>query len=158
MDAQRPLFADAKITPPRAAPSHAKKPAKSSEGNRRTRLPSGLPTHVHGWLIRMTRVHAHICYTVRLFARPETAGGQSLEGETYSARAARGDRTLIHDACLLGRDELDAIVGEVQAAMDAAKPTVALPGTRAKVDEMERRAARGESIFIDADAKIPRDG
>jgi hypothetical protein len=154
MDAQRPLFADATPPPSRAAPSHAKA-KKNSEPNRRTRLRSGLPKPVHNWLIRISRVHAHLCYTVRLFARPETAGGQSLEGETYAARAARGDRTLIHDSCLLGRDELDAIVAEVQAVMDAAPPTESLPGTSSKVDEMERRAARGESIFVDKDAKIP---
>jgi hypothetical protein len=54
---------------------------------------------------------------------------------------------------MLGRDELDGIVAEVQAAMDAAPRTTALPGTKAKVLEMEARARRGQSIFVDQDAK-----
>ena len=92
-------------------------------------------------------------YIVRLFKHPEIAGGQSLEGETYQERAARCDQTLLHDAFLLVRDEADIGVAEVQAAMDAAPKTAALPGTRAKVAEMEARARRGQSIFVDADAK-----
>jgi hypothetical protein len=55
---------------------------------------------------------------------------------------------------MLIRDEADAIVAEVQAAMDAAPKTAALPGTKAKVAEMEARARRGQSIFVDSDAKI----
>ena len=105
-------------------------------------------------MTRMIRIQAHVNYTVRLFKEPGIAGGQSLEGETYSERAARCDQTLIHDACLLGRDEFDSIVAEVQSAMDAAPPTLAKPGTKAKVDEMGARAMRGQSIFIDTDAKI----
>lgn len=147
-DVQRTFFGQ---DTPKAAPCPSAKPKKVPAG--KSPIRRSVPTKVRDWLIRMTRVHAHLTYTVRLFAAPETAGGQSLEGETYSARAARGDQTLIHDACMLGRDELDGIVAEVQAAMDAAPMTTALPGTRAKVLEMEARAMRGQSIFIDADAR-----
>ena len=127
---------------PSAKPKPAEKPKRR------------MPPNVVRWLTRMTRIQAHMSYIVRLFKHPEIAGGQSLEGETYQDRAARCDQTLIHDACLLGRDEFDSIVAEVQSAMDAAPPTLAKPGTKAKVDEMEARAMRGQSIFIDRDAKI----
>ncbi len=147
-DVQRTFFGQ---ETPRAAPCPNAKPRKLPAGKQPIRR--SVPANVRNWLIRITRVHAHLTYTVRLFAAPETAGGQSLEGETYSARAARGDQTLIHDACMLGRDELDGIVAEVQAAMDAAPRTTALPGTKAKVLEMEARARRGQSIFVDQDAK-----
>lgn len=108
---------------------------------------------VRNWLIRMTRVHAHLCYTVRLFAQPEIAGGQSLEGEAYSARAAREDRTLIHDACVYGMDELGTILAEVQAAMDLTSPTTAQPGSPDKIAEMCRRIQSGQSPFNERDAR-----
>jgi hypothetical protein len=149
-DVQRTFFGQDK---PRAAPCPNAKPRKKPPAEKET-IRRSVPVKVRDWLTRLTRIHAHARYTVRLFAHPETAGGQSLEGETYAARAARCDQTLIHDASMLIRDEADAIVAEVQAAMDAAPKTAALPGTRAKVLEMEARARRGQSIFVDADAKI----
>jgi hypothetical protein len=149
-DVQRTFFGQES---PRAAPCPNAKPRKKPPAEKET-IRRSVPVKVRDWLTRLTRIHAHARYTVRLFAHPETAGGQSLEGETYAARAARCDQTLIHDASMLIRDEADAIVAEVQAAMDAAPRTTALPGTRAKVAEMEARARRGHSIFVDSDAKI----
>jgi hypothetical protein len=95
---------------------------------------------------------------VRLYGRPDRAGGQSNQGETYAARAAAGDRTLLYDCLTVSRDELDAIRGEVEAAMEAAAPTSAPPGTTDKVAEMARRAERGESLFIQGDGPRPDDG
>ena len=111
-----------------------------------------MPKKVTRWLTRLSRIQAHAAYIARLFRQPEIAGGQSLEGETYQARAARCDQTLLHDAFLLIRDEADVGVAEVQAEMDAAPPTAAPPGTPAKVAEMEARALAGKSIFIPGDA------
>lgn len=106
---------------------------------------------MRGWLHRVVHVHAHLLTIVRLYGRPERAGGQSLQGETYQARAARGDRTLLQD-CLTGAiDELTLIRVEVEAAIDDVTPTVAGPGTNEKVLEMMRRAERGESLFCDRD-------
>jgi hypothetical protein len=147
-DVQRTFFATDNV---KARPCPSAKPRKLPDG--KSPIRKSVPVKVRDWLIRLTRIHAHARYTVRLFAQPETAGGQSLEGETYAARAARCDQTLIHDASMLIRDEADSIIAEVQAAMDAASPTTAMPGTRAKVLEMEARAARGQSIFIDSDAR-----
>jgi hypothetical protein len=95
---------------------------------------------------------------VRLYGRPDRAGGQSNQGETYAARAAAGDRTLLYDCLTVSRDELDAIRTEVEAAMNAAPPTAAPPGTTDKVSEMARRAERGESLFIEGDGARPDDG
>lgn len=106
----------------------------------------------------MARCHAHLCAIVRLFGRPDRAGGQSNLGETYAARAARGDRTILYDAITLTVDELLAVRDEIQAEMDAAPPTPAAPGTTDKVDEMARRAERGESLFIEGDGPRPGDG
>jgi hypothetical protein len=88
---------------------------------------------------------------VRLYGDPSKAGGQSNQGETYAARAARGDRTLLYDAIGLSIDELTEIRNEIQAEIDAAPPTQAAPGSREKVAEMARRAERGESLFVDGD-------
>lgn len=123
-------------------------------GNRRTRLDKGLPAELKQWLTRVARTHAHICNIVRLFGNPSRAGGTSNEGETYEARAARGDRTLLYDCLGHCEEQLALIRAEVQAAMDAAPPTSAEPGSLEKVAVMLARAERGESIFIEGDAGI----
>ena len=148
---QRTFFAQ---EPLEAASCHdiSEKPKKPKPPATPRRL---APPKIQRWLTQLTQIHAHVRYIVRIFAHPEIAGGQSLEGDTYAARAERFDQTLIHDAAMKIRDDADGIVTEVQAEMDAAQPTRALPGTVAKVAEMEARAMRGQSIFIDKDAKIP---
>jgi hypothetical protein len=125
------------------------------EANRRTRLDPTTGRQLAAWLHRVARVHAHLCAIVRLYGRPDRAGGQSLQGEAYAARAARGDRTLLYDCLTVSRDELDAIRIEVQQVMDGAPPTASAPGTTGKVDEMARRAERGESLFQEGDADGP---
>jgi hypothetical protein len=95
---------------------------------------------------------------VRLYGDPTKAGGQSLQGETYAARAARGDRTILYDAIGLTIDELVEIRADIQAVIDAATPTEAGPGTQDKVQEMARRAERGESLFVEGDGPRPGDG
>lgn len=106
---------------------------------------------MRGWLHRVVHVHAHLLTIVRLYGRPERAGGQSLQGETYAARAARGDRTLLQDCLTVAIDELTLIRVEVEAAIDDVTPTDAEPGSAEKVQEMARRAERGESLFSDRD-------
>lgn len=132
----------------------AKNQKRGGEKNRRTRLSRELSTTVRDWLIRTTRVHAHLCYMVRLFGRPETAGGQSLDGEAYAARAARGDRTLLYDAFTFSIDELTTLRNEVAKEMDAAEPTAARPGTPEKVAALSLRVDRGQSLFIEKDAPL----
>jgi hypothetical protein len=123
-----------------------------AEPHRRTRVAAEVDPKIRGWLQRMARTHAHITCVVRLFGAPERAGGQSLHGETYADRAARGDRTLLHDCCLFIVDEMNELRREIMAEMDAAPPCPHPPGSRAKVDEMERRAHGGYSLFIPGDA------
>jgi hypothetical protein len=110
-----------------------------------------VPPQLREWLHRVVRVHAHLLAIVRLYGAPHKAGGQSLEGEAYAARAARGDRTLLYDALTVSRDELDEIRELVQREMDAAPPTDHEPGSPGKVETMVARASRGESLFIQGD-------
>jgi hypothetical protein len=128
--------------------------AQGRQGNRRTRLDKGLPAEMKEWLTRASRIHAHICYIVRLFGNPSKAGGTSNAGETFEARAARGDRTLLFDCLRFCGDEIELLRDEVQARMDAAPPTSAPPGSAEKVAVMLARAENGESIFIEGDAGI----
>jgi hypothetical protein len=123
------------------------------ENKRRTRLDKGLPEELGAWIRRTIRVHAHLLAIVRLYGSPEKAGGQSLEGEAYAARAARGDRTMLYDALSVARDEIDGIRSEIETVMDAAPPTIHPPGSPGKVEIMAERMFRGESIFIDGDAE-----
>jgi len=124
---------------------------ESGSSNRRTRFEKGLPEDLVGWLRRTVRVHAHLLSIVRLYGNPSRAGGQSLEGEAYAARAARGDRTMLYDCLSVARDELDAIRDEVGRVMDSAEPTRHPPGSPGKVEVMAERLHRGESIFIAGD-------
>lgn len=128
------------------------------EAGRRTRLAPGTCPRLAGWLHRTARVHAHLCAIVRLYGRPDRAGGTSLQGETYAARAARGDRTLLYEALTLSIDELVEIRREVDQVMEQAPPTPHGPGTPGKVDEMARRVERGEALFIDGDGSQPGEG
>jgi hypothetical protein len=128
-------------------------PKATVEKNRRTRLDKDLPGELVPWLHRTARVHAHLMGIVRLERNPEKAGGQSLEGEAYAARVARGDRTILYECLTLARDELDAIRQEIGHVMDAATPTQHPPGSGGKVEVMRERMHRGESIFIDDDAR-----
>lgn len=128
------------------------------ETGRRTRLRAGTCPELATWLHRVARVHAHLCAIVRLYGNPSKAGGQSNQGETYAARAARGDRTLLYDAVGLSIDELTEIRDEIQRRIDAAEPTQAAPGSADKVAEMVRRAERGESLFVEGDGPRPGDG
>lgn len=98
---------------------------------------------------RAARLQAHIRTTLMLYARPMA----DTQSATYQARAARHDRTILFDAMCMVADESVAIRDELLEIMDSAPPTTALPGTKAKVDTMERRAHEGYSIFIEADAK-----
>ena len=128
------------------------------EAGRRTRLRAGTSPELAAWLHRVARVHAHLCAIVRLYGNPSKAGGQSNQGETYAGRAARGDRTLLYDAVGLSIDELIEIRNEIQTVIDAAQPTQAAPGSVDKVQEMARRAERGESLFVEGDGPRPGDG
>lgn len=103
------------------------------------------------WLHRCVYVHAHLLTIVRLYGRPERAGGQSLLGETYAARAARGDKTLLQDCLTVAIDALSALREEVELAIAKVEPTDAQPGTRAKVEAMARRVELGQAVFSDRD-------
>lgn len=120
--------------------------------NRRTRLEAGLPPELVDLLHRTARVHAHLLNVIRLYGNPGKAGGQSLEGDSYGARAARGDRTLLFDCLSVACDELGAIREEVWRAMESSPATAYLPGSAGKVETMAERASRGESLFIGGDA------
>lgn len=121
------------------------------EPGRRTRIHPSVDSQLRGWLHRTVYVHAHLLTIVRLYGRPERAGGQSLLGETYQARASRGDKTLLHDCLTVAIDSLSAIREEVDAAIANVAPTDAQPGSAEKLAEMVRRAERGESLFVDGD-------
>jgi hypothetical protein len=127
---------------------------RQTDNGRRTRIAAEVDPQLRAWLHRIARVHAHLCQTVRLYGRPDRAGGKSNHGDTYAERAARGDRTLLFDCCSLGMDELAALREEIQRHMDDTPATHHPPGTTGKVAEMERRAACGQSLFNPADARV----
>ncbi len=119
----------------------------------RIRWPDDLDPRLRKWLTRVARVQAHVRAQLAIYGKKRNVGGDSLIGNTaYADRAANADRTILHDCLVVALDEYADVLGEVQAVMDSATPTVARPGSREKVDVMEARARLGFSIFIDADA------
>lgn len=121
---------------------------------KRIRWPASLDPKLRKWLTRVQRVQAHLRSTLLIYSARRNVGGDSLIGNhAYNERAANYDRTILHDALLLARDEYDEVVREVQAVMDSPKRTTAAPGSRAKVEVMERRARAACSIFVEGDAR-----
>lgn len=128
-------------------------PSGRPDKNRRVRIASETDPELRGWLRRAAAAHAHICTIVRAFGNPARAGGQSLRGEEYAARLAKGDRTILHDCVTFVRDEMDELRRDIERRMDDTPPTNHLPGTREKVDVLAERMANGHTLFLDGDAK-----
>jgi hypothetical protein len=128
-------------------------PSGRKDPNRRTRIAAEVDGELRGWLHRAARAHANLATCVRLFGSPHKAGGQSLLGEGYAARVARGDRSVLHESITFVRNELDAIREEIEHRMDATPPTHHEPGTPEKVDVMAARLHAGDSLFVEGDAK-----
>lgn len=120
---------------------------------RRLRWPDDLCPKLRVWLTRVQRVQAHLRTTLAIYTTATDVGGCSRGNKNYKRRVEKHDRTILHDALALAIDEYTEVFEQVQAAMDAAPPTTARPGTKEKVAVMESRAKAGFSIFIDADAQ-----
>jgi len=129
----------------------------------RARWPDELDPRLRRWLTRVQRVQAHLRSTLLIYAEKRSVGGDSMQAtgwrqtvkgnDDYARRAAAADQTILYDALTLAVDEFAEVREQVQAAMDAAPPTTAPPGSRAKVVVMEARAKAGLSIFVDGDAR-----
>lgn len=92
---------------------------RKAEANRRTRIDREVPAQVREWLHRITRVHAMLRGAVRVYEQPENVGGSSsVHGDTYAARAARGDRTVLYDFLSEAIDQVQAIRADIKAAID----------------------------------------
>ena len=107
-----------------------------------------MPPKIHSWLIRTTRVHAHLCYIVRVFGQPQA----NSKGDTIEARAARRDKTLLLDCWTYAQSELDQLRQEVSAEMEP-PATKTAPGSAERIVELARRAERGQNLFTDGDAR-----
>ena len=108
---------------------------------------------MRSWLQRAARAHSHVAAIVRLYGTPSKAGGTSLLGEGYAERVARGDRTVLFDCVTYCRDELDELRTDIFRRMEAAPPTHHPPGSKEKVEVLAQRMYRGDSLFLDGDAK-----
>ena len=120
--------------------------------NRRTRLAQSLPPRLSRWLRRVTRVHAHICNVVRLYGNVRAS---AIVTDEWRMRALAGDQTILADAIGFAVCELTAIREEIDAVMDDAPPTAALPGSPEKVAAMALRVERFQSLFVAGDTECP---
>lgn len=103
----------------------AKSDWRRAEANRRTRIAREVPAHIREWLHRLTRVHALLKQAVNVYEAPAAVGGSSsVYGDTYAARAARGDQTLLYDFLTEAVDQLHAIRFDINTAIDAEKAAV----------------------------------
>ena len=130
------------------------KPKTKGEQNRRTRMSKAVDPQLRGWLMRVMRVHAHLCTVVRIYGNPEKAGGASNHGNDYVKRAASGDRTILHDALIRSGHTIYEIADEIEEAADLLTPTDALPGSAEKVEVLADRAAEGMPLFRRHDKRM----
>jgi len=112
--------------------------------NRRTRISAEVGTQLRAWLVRVTRVHAHLLTIVRLYGRPDRAGGG---GHVYADKVAAGDRTLLSSCLTHAICELSEIRDEVDREIDDVEPVEAFPGSREKLAAMRERITAGLSLF-----------
>lgn len=105
---------------------------------------------LHGWLLRITRVHAYLCQVVRLYGkdRPE-----QITGDEYRRRVTASDRRIVEDACRACGDELYDLADAIQDAERPAPPSDAVPGTPEKVRVLRRRARNGQALFVAGDRR-----
>lgn len=103
---------------------------------------------MHAWLIRTTRVHAHLCYIVRAFGQ----GNDAAKGDSVEARAGRYDPSLLYDCWTHSINELEQLRNELSAEMEP-QATPHAPGTPGKIADLRRRAAACMSLFGAGDAK-----
>lgn len=128
----------------------------------RVRWPDDLDPQLRKWLTRVQRSIAHLRSTMLIYSEQRNVGGDSAKkagwrvnpvaNTAYNERVASNDRTILYDALTLALDEFVEVREQVQKVMDSAAPTQAPPGSREKVEAMERRARAGFSIFVDGDA------
>ena len=116
------------------------------------RIPRSIAADLAGWLHRVRTVHGWLHSGVNVYARPETAGGRSLAGDNHAARAAAGDRSLLHDLLTRSVEELEAVREEVWAAMTPG-PLTSQPGTKERINELARRVAAGQTLHTESDRR-----
>jgi hypothetical protein len=117
----------------------------NAEG-RRTRIAAAVPAKVAQWLRRVVHVHAQLCHTVGLYGDPKRAGGSGLEGDSYAARAAEGDSSILDDTLCRAIEELTSIRDEVWEEMGNVPPSRCIPGSAAKIAELQRRCSLGKAL------------
>lgn len=148
MNSQRSLFTTDAQEVPSCQSDAPRKRARLAARKDRAGGPS-LPPKIHRWLIRTTRVHAHLTYIVRSFAQARAR----MAGDSVEARASRHDRTLLHDCWTYSVNELELLRAELNAEMEPG-PVGYRPGSPEKVAELEQRAERLQNLFTDADARL----
>jgi len=124
----------------------------NAEG-RRTRIAQAVPAKVAQWLRRVVHVHAQLCHTVGLYGDPKRAGGSGLKGDSYAARAAEGDSSILDDTLCRAIEELTAIRDEVWEEMGNVPPSRCIPGSAAKIAELQRRCALGKALHHKDDVR-----
>jgi hypothetical protein len=112
-----------------------------------------VPAKVAGWLRRVVHVHAQLCHTVGLYGDPKRAGGSGLEGDSYAARAAEGDSSILDDTLCRAIEELTAIRDEVWEEMGNVPPSRCIPGSAAKIAELQRRCSLGKALHHEDDLR-----
>ena len=117
-----------------------------SESGPPGRFNSKVDKRIRAHLRRMSRVYAYLCHVVRAFGCP--SGGRD---DSFAARAAAGDRTLLHDCVTRCIRDLDEICSRLDKEIEP-RATKAIPGSAAKVNLMRARFEKGKRIFADGDA------
>ena len=123
-----------------------------TRGQRRVRIRREVRPGLAAWLRELRRVQARLTHTCNLYADPRLAGGRSLAGDCYVEAAIAGDPRILLDTIVESICQLQGVGREIEVEVEPA-PTMALPGTAAKVEEMARRQERFKALHSDKDAR-----
>lgn len=113
----------------------------------RLRMPPTLDPKIRTLLTGLARAAATCRAGIDAYCRPRSIGGRTGE------RIAAGDLTILDEFAAAAANQIDEVRTVIDTLIVPRRPTTANPGSRAKVDELARRAADGRGLFHDRDRR-----
>lgn len=114
---------------------------------RRLRIPDDMPPALRRLLVELARAAATCRAAIKSYVDPSSVGGR------HGERIAAGDLSILDEFAATAGEQIDAVRVEIQAQMEPRSPVRHLPGTRAKVEDLARRAAEGRGLHHPDDAR-----
>lgn len=114
---------------------------------RRLRIPDDMPSPLRRLLVDLARAAATCRAAIKSYVDPASVGGR------HGERIAAGDLSILDEFAATAGEQIDAVRDEIARQIEPTTPVRHLPGTRAKVDDLARRAAEGRGLHHPDDAR-----